>query len=168
MASTLSTHGQRLRIESAREKALRGLPTGIHVLSRYDNPEREYWQNVNTVRKYITSNHVGVNKLPYVIRKEFSLKHLDDFFNFAVDAMCVNLGDAYKSREEEKEDKIKVSFDRAVDFFKFAWALVKDNSCEANGCRYHRLKCHLLDFRNMGKRELQIPLLIPSSFLKTL
>ena len=106
MTSTLSSQSQQLRIERAREKALRGIAVGINVLSTYDNTDQLYWQHINDVRKYITYRKIGVNKLPDVILRDFSSEHLDGFFRFAVGAMSLNLGDAANFNEEKKMDKI--------------------------------------------------------------
>tara|TARA_Y100000591_G_C21796709_1_gene679741 strand:- start:877 stop:1308 length:432 start_codon:yes stop_codon:yes gene_type:complete len=143
-------------------------------MSTYDNDEKLYWTQVNDVRKYITYRKIGVNKLPDVILRDFSSEHLDGFFRFAVGAMSLNLGDAANFNEEKKMEKIKVSFDRSVFFFKIADALRKRasyTSCERDICLFYRVRGLLLDFRNMAKRERELNslrLLVPGKFLKTL
>ena len=156
MSSTLSARTQQRRIESAREKALRGIAVGLNVMSTYQNPDKEYWQQVNDVRKCIIREKIGVNKYMSFMG-EFPPGHCFHFFDFVYNAVLMNLKDAELITQEER---IEASFQRAVSFAKFAWAQANDDSSYRS--HYLALRSRLVDFRDMAEQDLGITLHVPS------
>ena len=157
MSSTLSARTQQRRIQIAKEKALRGIPVGINVMSTYQNPDKKYWEDVNHVRKDFIQHDVGVNKYIYFMREKFSAVHRYNFFDFVYNAVLMNLKDAELITQEER---IEASFQRAAYFLKFALAQANDDSSYRS--HYLALRSRLVDCRDKAERDLGITLCVPS------
>ena len=154
MSSTLSARTQQRRIQIAKKKALRGIPVGINVLSIYDNTDKVYWQHINDVRKYCIRHNVECNQYMSSMREEFSSEIIKKFFDFVYDAVLLNLKDA---KDSSKEERIEGSFQRAIDYAKFAFAQANDYPIPL----YNAMRSRLLEFKDKANRELNLVLDIP-------